>query len=206
MSNGGHSDLRAALHTSPLQFSIGREIVRCDGETIRHDLTAFALDDIDGIAYWQTNVSVSHVPTHTERKVRFTSGRSKMTINCATSSLRAGEVKDAAGAQWQALVQIATDIVEPSIRSAALETIRQGGTFKVGDMVLGREGFKGSGVFTKKATWDVFDKAGFLKGEVHVIRTGKGGSFMNLPMTKTNAVVLPGLMAACARAAAAGWA
>ncbi|MCV7315941.1 hypothetical protein H7J77_10350 [Mycolicibacillus parakoreensis] len=183
---------------------------------LRLENTWIALDDIAEVSYWSRTIVSIHgvVRAPVDRAFRVTDHHGTVTtLPLNWSSIHDSEVKKEA---FSGLVEISRRVIEPRIADRILAALYRGEQFILRDgwvyLRLHRDGMSARAMRTHEAAWSDFYTVEAnpyfnnmdpttLTGQVRLwaTRDGKPRMLTGLDTTVPNAVVLAGLLPACAR-------
>lgn len=193
----GEADSAITINIHGL-FSVGTAIFnkRC----VEYDEKKLLYKDITEISYLATSHSVNFVPTG--KSWDFYLGTDSQNISLSFGTSLFG--KKTEEGTFEKLIYVAKNLIEPVIVEKLMRRIfEKEETINIGGIELNKDGYCRSKFFGGKewVYWtDTVYVPVYNAGQVALFKDkdGKGVSFSSIPMSTTNAVVLPELVKACA--------
>jgi hypothetical protein len=179
------------------------EIELGDG-TLRIGADVFTFAAVTSVAYMRLVTVGTATVTNLTRRFKLEQPGTKIEVNLDGAKVQAEERQEL----WERLVDIAQREIEPRLRAEAMELLRAGNAIEIERLQISRDGFRWRGRLGAKAfAWSEFHGTSLRRALIKIeTRTPKGTSktIGDLGTETPNAVLIPELMASCAREFGAG--
>ena len=172
--------------------------------TLRIGDDVFTFAEVTSVAYMRLVTVGTATVTNLTRRFKLEQPGKKIEVKLDGAKVQAEERQGL----WEQLVDIAKREIEPRLRAEALEWLRDGKVIEVERLQLSRDGFRWRGrLGVKEFAWSDFAGTSLRRALVKIeARTPKGATktIGDLGTETPNAVLIPELMASCAREFGAG--